>query len=93
MAKGQLIVPYVPLGLAVLTGVLELTVGDGLDGALGVIAVVLAGLVIVRQLVALLEAADLRRALVRRNSELAESDTRQRLILTGAADGIVGARW
>ena len=54
------------------------------------LAVVIAGLVIVRQLVALLEAADLRRALVRRNSELAESGTRQRLILTGAADGIVG---
>ena len=90
MAKGQLIVPYVPLGLAVLTGVVELTVGDGFDGVLGVLAVVIAGLVIVRQLVALLEAADLRRALVRRNSELAESGTRQRLILTGAADGIVG---
>ncbi len=90
VAKGQLVIPYVPLGLALLVGVLELTVGDGLDAVLGVLAVVIAGLVIVRQLVALLEAADLRRALVKRNSELAESGTRQRLILTGAADGIVG---
>jgi PAS domain S-box-containing protein len=90
LAKGQLLVPYVPLGLAVLAAVLELVVGDGFDGFLEVTAVVLAGLVIVRQLVALLEAADLRRALEERNSELAESGTRQRLILTGAADGIVG---
>jgi PAS domain S-box-containing protein len=89
-SRGQLIIPYIPLGLAVLTGVLELVVGDGLDRFLVGTAVVIAALVLVRQLLSLLEAADLRRALLERNAELAESGTRQHLILSGAADGIVG---
>jgi PAS domain S-box-containing protein len=90
VAKGQLVVPYVPLAIAVLTGVLAVAVGDGLDVGLQVTAAMLAGLVILRQLVALLEAADLRQALVERNATLAESATRQHLILTAAAEAIVG---